>query len=323
MPVLSRVEGRSFALVLVLAGCGLGLIDGVDDPTAGLPTAGAGPYARLDIDDESPALEPVVLADLGADFYEPAALARADGGIRVWFSRAMAHDFATAAIYRAELPSARDAPDVQPVLALAADQAWEDGRVSSPGIVETAAGLVMYYQAGASPSIGVARSTDGVTWTKDAGPVLADAEQPSAVIVDGVTWLFVTRPGIDGIWRAVDAGAGFAFDPAPVVTARGDLALAFDRTSVSDPFALAVALRGGGTRVHLWFVGTTEEVPGKHAIGYAASFDGVDWPRFGGDNAMLIPEATGPTVILEASRGLMLFAETYRGNLAIHAAEHP
>jgi len=310
-------------LVLALTGCGLGLIDGVDDPTAGLPTAGAGPYGRLDSDDNTPALEPIVIADRNADLYDPTALARDGGGFRVWCSRAVDNDPAMAEIYYAESPSPHDGPDLGPMRVLAATEAWEEGRVSSPSVVADATGLVMYYQAGAAPSIGVAHSTDGVTWDKAAAPVLTGAEAPSAVIVDGETWLFVTRPGMTGIWRAVDAGAGFAFDPIPVVVPRPEVAKAFDRLTVSDPFALAVPLRDGSTRVHLWFVGTTNLPADRPAVGYAGSFDGVTWLRFGGEKPMLIADATGPTVVLEASRGLMLFAEVSRGHRAITAAEHP
>lgn len=317
---------RASALLLVaLPACGLGWIDGVDDRTAGLPTSGAGPYRRLDVDDATPALEPVVISDRNANLEQPTALARDGGGFRVWFSRIPDADPTAAEIDYAEAPSPHDLVDVGPMRVLAADQAWEAGGVASPSVIADGDELVMYYQAGgASPSIGVARSPDGVTWTKASAPVLADAFSPSAVIVDGVTWLFAERPGLPGIWRAVDAGGGaFSFDAAPVVVPRPELAKAFDRTTVSDPFALAVPERDGSTRIHLWFAGTTFDPAMAPAVGYAGSFDGITWLRFGGDKPMLAHDATGPTVVLETSHGLMLFAEVFRGHLAITAADHP
>jgi hypothetical protein len=308
---------------LLVAGCGLGWIDNVDDRTEGLPTAGAGPYARLEIDDTTPAGEPVVISDRDANLRDPSALARDDGGFRVWFTRVPDADPAATDIQYAEAPSPHDLVDVGPTVVLAADQAWEGAGVASPAVLADGDELVMYYQAGAPVSIGVARSPDGITWTKTgSAPVLADAFAPSAVIVDGATWLFVERPGLPGIWRAVDSGTGFVLDAAPVVVARPELAEAFDRNRVSDPFALAVR-QGDATRVHLWFVGVTFDPPDKPAVGYAASLDGVTWPRFGAGKPMLVPEATGPTVVLEASGGLMLFTEVSRGHLAITAAEHP
>jgi hypothetical protein len=126
-----------------------------------------------------------------------------------------------------------------------------------------------------------------------------------------------------GIWRAVDAGAGFVLDAAPAVVPRTGLAGAFDRAAVADPFALAVPRRGGGTRIHLWFSGTTEDPMEDPAVGYAGSFDGYGWERYGVEKPMLPGFATGPTVLLEATRGLMLFAEPDRGSLAITVAEHP
>lgn len=309
-------------------GCGLGWIEGEDDRTAGLPTAGAGPYARIPGDDLTPVLEPVYLSDRGADLSDPSILARDGGGFRIWFTAS--EDPMLAEIQLVEGASVREEPDVAPMRVLGADAAWEANRVASPSVlVDPATGeLVLYYEAGptTAPAIGRARSADGVTWQKDAGPVLADAAAPSAVIVDGATWLFVVRPGVAGIWRAVDTGAGgsFALDAAPVVMPRPGLEDAFDRLEVSAPFALAVpTLADGVTRVHLWFAGATDLPQPQTAIGYAASFDGVTWLRFGGAKPMLVSEATGPTVLLEASRGTMLFAQEYRGRLALTAAEHP
>jgi hypothetical protein len=313
--------------VFLLGGCGLGLIDGEDDRTAGLPTAGAGPYGRLSRDDLTPATEPTFLRDISADLSDPCMLA-GGAGLRVWFTRAV--DPATAEIRYVEAPSLRDVPSVGPDPALVASEPWEEGRVSAPSVLaDPAGGFFMYYQGGAAPAVGRAHSSDGLAWDKEALPVLADAVAPSAVIVDGATWLFATRPGMPGIWRAVDAGAGFVFDAAPVVLPRPGVEDAFDGASVAEPFAIAEpTLESGITRVHLWFAGTTEpsmnDPEGDVAIGYAASFDGIDWPRFGGVKPMLAADATAPTVVLEASRGFMLFAESAGGaRLELNAAEHP
>ncbi|MEO8704356.1 MAG: hypothetical protein ABI867_30155 [Kofleriaceae bacterium] len=310
-------------VLLVLSGCGLGWIDGVDDRTAGLPTSGAGPYARLERDDVSPALEPNVIKDRNTDLTDPQILA-GGAGIRLWFTRAA--DPATAEIAYAEVPTLHDLPTVGPTQVVSASEPWEEGRVSAPSVIaDPAGGFILYYQGGATPAIGRAHSSDGLAWEREALPVLTDAAAPSAVIVDGATWLFVTRPGLDGIWRAVDAGAGFVLDTAPVVAPRPGDAKAFDRVSVAEPFALAdPTLESGVTRVHLWFAGVTDDPAGAVSIGYAASFDGIDWPRFGGLKEMLKADATGPTVLLEDSSAVMVFSELgSSARFELNAAAHP
>ena len=315
---------RGWYLVFTLAGCGLGWIDGEDDRTAGLPTAGMGPYERLDRDDNTPASEPQFLSEIGASLEDPSMLA-GGAGIRVWFTRANT-DPVTSEIRYTEATSARALPAIPPMQVLAASEPWEEGVVSAPSvIVDPAGGLVMFYEGGVTtPSIGRAVSTDGITWVKDALPVVTGASSPSAVFAYGETWLFATRQNTSGIWRAVDAGGGFAFDAAPVVAPRPVEPDAFDRVSVSDPFALAVpTLDERVTRIHLWFTGTTDDPAGALAIGYAASFDGLAWVRFGGPDPMLAADATAPTVVLSASSGLMLFAEPASGGrFFLAAADH-
>ena len=311
------------ALVIVVAsGCGLGWVDGLDDRTAGLPTSGAGPYVRLDRDDNTPATEPRFLDELRANLDDPSMLA-GGAGIRVWFTRATLEPV-TSEIQYTEATSPRALPSLDPMPVLTATEAWEEGVVSSPSVIaDPAGGFIMFYEGGvATPSIGRAVSSDGITWTKDALPVLAGGSAPGAVVVGGETWLFATRPGETGIWRAVDGGGGFAFDAAPVVSPRPESPEAFDAVSVSDPFALAVPTLDGGQRIHLWFAGTTDTPTTAIAIGYAGSFDGIEWLRFGGDKPMLIANAFAPTVVLEASSGVMLFAEPLGSNTVVSAAEH-
>lgn len=311
-----------FLLLLVLPACGLGWIGSEDDRTAGLPTAGAGPYQRLEPDDLTPASEPRFLNDTRADVAAPSMLA-GGAGLRVWFTRRP--DPAISEINYLEAKSAHELPTVGPMSVLGASETWEEGIVGSPSVVkDPAGGLVMFYEGGvAMPSVGRATSVDGISWTKDGDPLLVGAASPSAVFVGGETWLFATRPNEIGIWRAVDAGSGFVFDAAPVIVPRPDESDAFDQLAVFDPFALAVpSLEPGVTRVHLWFAGSVEDPPAT-AIGYAASFDGIDWPRFGGLKPMLAADAAGPTVILEASGGLMLFEGSAAGGtrVTLDAAE--
>ncbi len=299
---------RIVLAVLATSGCGLGWIGSEPDRTAGLPSAGAGPYSRLESDDSTPATEPRFLNDVRANVGDPSMLV-GGAGIRVWFTRATT-DPVVSEIHYTEASSLHALPSVGPMLVLSASEAWEEGIVSSPHVTaDPAGGLVMFYEGGVTmPSIGRAVSSDGVTWEKHPDPVLVGASSPSIAFVEREPWLFVTRPNEIGIWRAVDTGSGFSFDPAAVVVPRPEAPKAFDRGAVSEPFVLAdPTLADGVTRVHLWFTGTDDEDPPASSIGYAASFDGIDWPRFGGDKAMLSAEASGATVVLNATGGLMLF----------------
>lgn len=315
---------RTILAIILCSGCGLGWIGTEPDRTAGLPSAGAGPYARLESDDTTPATEPRFLNDVRANVSDPSMLFGGEG-IRVWFTRATT-DPVVSEIHYTEATSPRALPSVGPMLVLSATEAWEEGVVSSPCVTaDPAGGLVMFYEGGVTtPSIGRAVSTDGLSWNKDPDPVLVGASSPGIGFVEGEPWLFVTRPTEIGIWRAVDSGSGFVFDTAAVVVPRPELPKAFDRASVSEPWVLAEpTLAGGVTRIHLWFTGSDGEDPPAISIGYAASFDGIDWPRFGGDKAMLSAEASGATVALEATGGLMLFEGSAAGGtrLTLDAAE--
>lgn len=313
---------RIVPVLTLLAGCGLGWIDGEDDPTAGLPTSGAGPYTRLSRDDATPALEPVFHDETRSNVEDPSMLAGGPG-VRIWYTDATV-DPVTAEIRYLEATSLRALPTGKTTV-LTATEAWEEGLVSAPHVVANPdGGLVMFYEGGiAMPSIGRAVSADGLTWTKDPDPILVGAESPSAVFVYGETWLFATRPGEVGIWRAVDTGGGFVFDAAPIVAPRPGEMDAFDRVSVADPFALAVpTLEEGRSRIHVWFTGTTDTPNDASSIGYVSTFDGSEWLRFGGLNPMITAQATAPTVLLEASGGTMLFAEPTGNKIVITAAEH-
>lgn len=311
---------------LVTTGCGLGWVDGASS-SDGIPTAGIGPYARPEADDTTPAREPWLLTETGVDLSDPSALWRDDGGLRVWFTRAVAGGGAPA-IWLAELPSASDLPDVAPMVALVADQAWEQGAVAAPAVVRDPASpgrLVMYYQGGVD-ALAVGRAVsddDGASWQKDAAPVLQDAAAPAAAITASGWIVAAERPGVApaGIWVA--RGTPLAFEAAPIVTARPGRAEAFDRDAVGQPTLVS---REGGP-LGLWFVGSLIEdgpMPTRaDAVGYAGSLDGRTWTRLPGDEPMLAAQATAPTVLLATDHAYMLYVDTYRNRAAIGVAQHP
>jgi hypothetical protein len=322
---------------LAAGGCGFGIVDNTSGGGDNLPTLGAGPYGRLDGDFSTPAEEPFLLAEPDEAFAHPACRARGDGGLRLWFEWILdgaAPD--TAAIGLAELPGLHDLPDVAPHEVFAATEAWEEGRVSAPAVIEDGGGLVMFYEGGvAAPAIGRADSDDdGETWTRRADPVLSDATDPSAVVVDGVWHLFFTRPGAPGIWRArSDDGVSFG-EPELLIAARPGVDEAFDAVAVGAPFALVQTSEEGRRQWGLWFTGEAAGDPGdpdagpgeaETAIGYAGSFDGEVWERFGGGSPdpVLTAPAGAPCVVLDGPRGTLLYHEEQRLHLGVAAAVHP
>lgn len=69
---------------------------------------------------------------------------------------------------------------------------WDQTRTASPCVVHDGTQFVCIYEGtdGGSNRTGVARSTDGITWTKEAtNPILALEVVDDVVLVDGVWWM--------------------------------------------------------------------------------------------------------------------------------------
>lgn len=319
---------RALAGLLALgwAGCGIGWVDGAGTE-GGTPTAGIGPYRRLVADDTTPVIEPWVLIDPEADLSGPTVLARAGGGLRVWFTRTEVGG--APEIWYAELASLGAAPTVPPRPALVAELAWEAGAVSAPSVVELGGQLIMLYQGGqGEPAIGRAVSDDdGATWQRDVTALLPEGQAPAALVTGADELLVIgTRAEQLGLWLA--RGVPLRWQPAPIVAPRTTRPEAFDRDGVSDPTTVTHVSPGGDLRVGLWFTGTVvdaEDDPpsAAHAIGYAGSLDGLAWVRPASDDPGLRAEARDPAVLLEGDQATMLFVDTYRGRAAIGAATTP
>lgn len=306
-----RAPARLLGLALApaLVACGFGFADDTSGGKDHLPAAGAGPFRRPAFDLATPIDEPWLASDRLLELDEPAAVARAGGGIRYWVGREVAGEpLGDTQIWAGALADLRATPD-ELALALAADQPWEQGRVGAPAVVVDPADrehLIMFYEGGAAaPAVGRADSTDGGrTWQKHAGPVLDAARSPGAAW-DGETWLLaVERPAAAGLWLARSAdGVAFTLDDAPVFTARADVGGAFDAVAIREP-SLAWTVESTGRGVWMmWYAGTDrpppdDDAPWLFATGYAASFDGVEWHRLAGVRPILAEPAGAPTVVL-------------------------
>ena len=327
------------ASIVATGGCGLGWIG--DSPTDdGIPTLGAGPYARFDPDDSTTADEPWVLQSQSADYSHATVLPLSGGGSRLWFT-------SIDAVTNVSTIDTIDVPDVHtlvteaPTIALFADEDWEEGRVANPSVVDTtgqdngiSSELVMFYEGGvAHPAIGHAISTDnGRSWTKGGSPFLLNSQSPGAFVDDGVWSIFVTRTDdvAAGIWRAGASNSltSGSFDVAPIVSPETGVTGAFDNVSVGEPFALITDRDTGTSSRSVWYVGTNDATPAQSAIGYVGTGDdstsqvGTGWERFG-TGPVLPASAHGPAVILTPTSGLMFYDDIERGHRAIAAAHTP
>lgn len=319
------------AWFLILAGCGLGF---GDTPTGGadnLPTVGAGPYGKPAIDFDTPADEPFVVADSAASLRDPAVLPAPGGGFRLWFARTPDDGTGASDIAYAELPAVTELPTRGPEVVMSPDQAWEEGRVAAPAVVDTGDELVMYYEGGHGDAAATGRAIShdgGTTWQKyDQNPVVPLLRPTAALTPDG--WLmYGVLPGEPGIWRATSAdGLAWTLGDAPVIVPRPNLPEAFDTLAVTDPYILVRETPAGRLHYGLFFAGwdPPADEPAA-AIGYAGSYDGVVWERFGGPEPVLdpgIPSEHGPAVVVDAAQGVMFFHQERQRRQRIGVAVHP
>ncbi|GIW11150.1 MAG: hypothetical protein KatS3mg061_2207 [Dehalococcoidia bacterium] len=139
---------------------------------------------------------------------------------------------------------------VLPVLSAGAPESWDDLEVRPGRVVRDGSTLVMYYvgfsQRG-RVGIGRATSPDGLTWTKQPGPVIPNASGVRGLVKVGSSYqIWYTRAG-RVLWAS--SSDGITWSPGVVVLEPGP-PTAWDSERVGDPW---VILDGGV--VKLWYSG--------------------------------------------------------------------
>ncbi|HUQ07808.1 MAG TPA: sialidase family protein [Kofleriaceae bacterium] len=330
---------RAIALLLLVSGCGvsgcgIGFADDASGGKNDLPSVGAGPYRKLAADENTPADEPWLVTERTIDFTEPAIVARAGGGFTFFVTRESPDPpVGDSEIWRGAILDPTEIPDEPIAPVLTADAAWEEGHVAAPSIVDLGGDrLLMFYEGGlATRALGRAESSDGGhTWTKSAAPVLTDAALAS-VATDGALWLAAfTRPGPSaepGIFLArSDDGLTWVADTTAILLPSG-IPDSFEEVAVSSPHLAWLEESTGRGHWALWY-GGLEDLPDpgdapRYAVGYAASFDGMDWDRLGGGRPVLSAPAGAPTVIVDGPRATLLFDAANGRRLAVGVALHP
>jgi hypothetical protein len=183
--------------------------------------------------------------------------------------------------------------DTSDLVVLTADQPWEGGAMGAPAVIRAGGEILLYYAA--AGGIGLARGTDGMSFTKVEGPVLAPdpsgwehgappASPGVLQLPDGSFRMFYEvalaagRSAIgeaksdDGVhWTR--AGKGPALAPAG---GDADAATApYDGASVGSPFPATATSAEGRTILRVYYGAI--DGSGNRSIGLAARY-GTDGP---------------------------------------------
>ena len=287
----------------------------------GLPSANAGPFRAL------------VAAELGGfrsapngleddrDFGRDPAVIRADSDAS---SMAVFGYVAAAATVNGQDPTPTSPTrtitrygavdgrtfDDSALVVLTADQPWEGGVLAAPAVIRVGGELLLYYAA--AGGVGLARGTDGMTFTKVTGPVLAPdpsgwehgaiPESPGVVqLSDGSFRMFYQvqvaagesaigeASSSDGVtWTRLGSGPALA-------AAGGDLDAAsapYDAASVGLPFPMLATSAEGRAILRVYYGAT--DGSGVRTIGLAARY-GNDGPLQRGETPVFGSNGTlGP-----------------------------
>jgi hypothetical protein len=283
-------------LLIALSACATTGASGEGDRD--LPTSGVGPFRKLDIE-EVKGIAPFVLDDSAAGYREPAALQEGEETLLFAVGANDGRDviFRTHAFDGRTFAGTSGHFGVKARVVLEPDAApsWENGALSGPALVRGPSGELLLYYAAAG-GIGVARSTDGFTFTKDgANPILkreaawetAEVRAPSVIRMPGGRFkMFYAAGNAIGEAESDDgihfrrAGDRPVLEPAPP-PAPGSLLPnekpPFDTASVGDPCASIRMTPADRLQVRVLFTG--RDAAGGSTIGFAA--------RYGEDGALV------------------------------------
>lgn len=181
----------------------------------------------------------------GPNLFVTSALVEEDGTWVLYYYNIQGSDFeGKQTIGRATAPTPLGpwTPDAGPVLELGPSGAWDSRQVTSPNVLKTENGYVMYYEgSGQKSMIGMATSTDGVTWVKYDDPDTTEplyAESDPILMPDNEAW---------------------------------------DSKRMLDPNV--VATEAGWVMVYTSTGGSKKFSAGPYDFGYATSSDGVHWTK--------------------------------------------
>jgi hypothetical protein len=300
------LQTRAPVLLLALAACGT-----IGSPGGGaenLPSSGAGPFQGVDTMQLAPQhLAPFVLRNIGHSYLEPSVLpATGDPSS----TQVLLYVVEGSAIIRTRADDAvsfyGDSADVQtnpthkPPIVLSASLEWEGQSVSGPSALRVGSEIWLYYAA--AQGIGLAKSSDGRSFTKTGQPVLGldqasrweftAPRAPSVAVFPDGTWHMIYASGndlgeatsSDGVkWERVDGDPSTpALDPVLAPSAVVDPSTLgegehppFDEGAVDDPLLVPRVDPTGQLQVRVFYAGYDKplgEPSRTAAIGFAARY---------------------------------------------------
>jgi hypothetical protein len=240
-----------------------------------LPSAGGGPFRKLQ-GAEVHGTAPYLLDDATADYRQPTVLPLGGTELALYF---VMHD-KTSGVYVIARSHALDGRSFygatqdlghSPKLVLASDQPWEAPDLSHPSAVATAGGVWLYYTS--NGSVGLARSTDGFSFTKASAPVLGGGVDSASVaeLPDGTFRMMFAQNG--SIYEASSTdGATWKREGTDPVLAP---APPFDTLAVVDPCLVPRVTAAGRLHIRVLYTGLAPDgdasVPAS-TIGFAARY---------------------------------------------------
>ncbi len=186
--------------------------------------------------------------------------------------------------------------------------AWEGSYIAANGHVLASGGEFLYwYQAGAPPAIGLARSADGRRWVKHEDPVLRPGPRgswdergvadPYVVQAGGLYYMYFlgqdrARRQRLGVARSADGVRWQRFLANPILEL-GE-AGAFDENGLGEPAVWA-------SHGRYWMLYTGRDRRERRRMGLAWSLDGVRWTRLPARTVVSGSEPWNSKVVCDAS----------------------
>ena len=319
---LSIVLGFCGAATGVLGtGCGTLATEAGDDDAV-RPNALAGPFREARPEELASEDAPYVLEDSRQDWRQPTAVVLdPSAGLGETVLYAVGGDDDTSRIHRFTGPDPRrlDPMPAPPEPVLEASLAWEGAFVTAPSAHLIGSEVWLYYAA--AGGIGLARSGDGIVFTREPEPVLSrdaaaswegDAVPQSPSVLprtDGSFSMFYEAAGRLGEATSSD-GIVWSRRPEPVLL---PAAGGFDSVGLTDPHALEATTAEGRPVTRLYYAGEGDD--GTHAIGLAARF--ADDRPFERAIAAVFPPALDPRspAVLPLGRVSLLFVSQRFSNI--------
>lgn len=270
-----------------------------------LPESGVGPFQALVQTQVAPAdVAPYVFLEAGQTLTEPCILPQstdpsspavllyvvAVGGTGTEILRTRADDGVS---FYGDTADQENNPSHKPPVVLSASLAWEGKSVTGPSVLRVGSEIWMYYAA--AGGIGLAKSSDGLTFTKTGAPVLAvDAaatwetsapHAPTVAVFPDGSWHMMYAAGTsigeatssDGMtWtRAADSPILVPSTPVDPKTLGPGETVPFDEATVEDPLLVPRVDPTGQLQVRVLYTGYSQAasvMTRSGEIGFAARY---------------------------------------------------